>query len=173
MKVGNSSATPKKTFLYNQSDPANFVKAATPTRIDDILPLKSSLWRSSTSDSTNMEKVEGGSRPKTSRGTSHPSPDAFFDYVIPSPVSKLNGDSDVNGFASVMNFERELDTGLEEGISTMKIKKTKKIKKIKKSKKSMLQVDIEIENLEQRQLKQQQEDIIYIGCWLFGAMIRV
>lgn len=46
------------------------------------------------------------SRPKTSRGTSHPSPDAFFDYVIPSPVSKLSSGSESITSSSVMNLEK-------------------------------------------------------------------
>lgn len=31
---------------------------------------------------------DSNSRPKTSRGKPHPSPDEFFDYVVPSPDSK-------------------------------------------------------------------------------------
>ncbi len=27
-------------------------------------------------------------RPKTSRGKAHPSPDEFFDYVVPSPIKR-------------------------------------------------------------------------------------
>lgn len=34
----------------------------------------------------------GSSRPKTSRGKSHPSPDEFFDYVVPSPPATKYAD---------------------------------------------------------------------------------
>lgn len=176
VSIGDSSETPRKIFLYNDSDPSNCVLAATPTRKNYEHPLKSSLQRRGSSDaayeSENSEYEESGNpsnkfyRPKTSRGTSRPSLDAFFDYVIPSPVSRggrnrpfershsafVNTKSDIRiqnsvpprtGFSGAL-LETE-STTLSEG-----------------------------EYLDEREITNTTQcSAIIVGCWLFGSLLRV
>ena len=40
-------------------------------------------------DNSRFSPTRGDHRPKTSRGKPHPSPDDFFNYVVPSPASML------------------------------------------------------------------------------------
>lgn len=176
VSIGDSSETPRKIFLYNDSDPSNCVLAATPTRKNYEHPLKSSLQRRGSSDaayeSENSEYEESGNpsnkfyRPKTSRGTSRPSLDAFFDYVIPSPVNRggrnrpfershsafVNTKSDIRiqnsvpprtGFSGAL-LETE-STTLSEG-----------------------------EYLDEREITNTTQcSAIIVGCWLFGSLLRV
>jgi len=46
-------------------------------------------------------------RPKTSRGKAHPSPDEFFDYVIPSPVKVKSGAINVNSVTHLSDVQRD------------------------------------------------------------------
>ena len=191
VKVGNFSETPRKVFTYNESDPSNYVKAATPTRRDSAQPLKSNLlWKSSSSaidDDVDVDyEVEGlssanYSRPKTSRGTSHPSPDDFFDYVIPSPLSKHSNDFDLQP-SSFMSLEtgnttkgtknKDKDKTSKAGKSSITTKKSKKIKKPRP-----VPVEEEEDQYEAggraSEAVQRQDETIFIGCWLFGSLLRV
>jgi hypothetical protein len=67
-------------------------------------------------------------RPKTSRGTSRPSPDAFADYVVPSPLRD----------AMMENMQNHVD----------------------------------VHNTDESTHALSEKDV-YIGCWLFGALLRV
>jgi hypothetical protein len=76
--VGTDGQTPKKYFHYDRfaapkSSPVN--KSNANVDDDDIQRFSPRGPMESPSD-----------RPKTSRGKAHPSPDEFFDYVVPSPV---------------------------------------------------------------------------------------
>lgn len=74
--MGIAGQTPKKLIApqqtYTEPEPSSS-SAQTP-----LSPERDSL---------------GFDRPKTSRGKSHPSPDEFFNYVIPSPVHSSAGPS--------------------------------------------------------------------------------
>lgn len=178
--IGNISETPTKIFTYCNTDPTNCIVAATPTRKDEKHPLKSSLqWKSSSSaldDDTDCEYEDDGtlsSRPKTSRGTSHPSPDAFYDYVIPSPLFRKGAGAD-KSMSSFLNLEKEKNEIPAETMTSMSRKSAdkKSLKtKDRSASKRIQSHDDRTENLE-RTLRRQDE-AIFIGCWLFGSLLRV
>lgn len=179
VQIGSLSETPRKIFTYNETDPSNCVEAATPSRKDHSQPLKSNMnWRSSSStidddveDDIEMEGPSSTSysRPKTSRGTSHPSPDDFFDYVIPSPLSKHGKlDFAASSFLS-LGKEKNDNKNLKSRTSVEKPHKTTKISKKLKSARKMK--SSELEQIEKPSLRP--DEIIFIGCWLFGSLLRV
>lgn len=85
--LGNPGETPKKFLAFNQKAP--------PSDIQSILSQSSREKESSTtlptideiypSTATGSPEKNDFGRPKTGRGKAHPSPDEFFDYVVPSP----------------------------------------------------------------------------------------
>lgn len=87
VNVGQEGSTPKKFFHFDKSFP--------PSR--SILPDKISTTNSTTAklkkplQSPAAPQKFSPSRPTTSRGKSHPSPDEFYDYVIPSPEPSCRG----------------------------------------------------------------------------------
>lgn len=87
--VGVEGQTPKKFFHYNLGEaPSQTFPASLPSptssneNVDDINVPKFSPVRNAS---------EVPDRPKTSRGKAHPSPDEFFDYVVPSPQQEKQG----------------------------------------------------------------------------------
>jgi hypothetical protein len=176
--MGNFSETPRKVFTYNNNDPSNCVIAATPTRKDEKQPLKSSMqWKSSSSsidddaDSDHdgdVTSANTSSRPKTSRGTSHPSPDAFFDYVIPSPLYKKGNEPDnsASGFLNLVKSKSsERNSATKSGSSTALLK-------TKGNLRTRLSKNTEHRERSDKALKRQDE-AIFTGCWLFGSLLRV
>jgi len=119
VNVGDEGHTPIKTFQYFSNIPiaaapnkAQFTQSASAiskhsklSTIHEFLPPpppeNHSRERSSSAESsvkiypeeksTDLPSPSG--RPKTSRGKSHPSPDEFFDYVVPSPPPGKNKSS--------------------------------------------------------------------------------
>ena len=178
--IGNISETPRKVFTYRDTDPTNCVIAATPTRKNEKYPLKSSLHGKSSSsaidDDMDCEHEDDGtssSRPKTSRGTSHPSPDAFYDYVTPSPPRRGGG---TNKFMiSFPHLEKEKNVPLAQRTTSATKKSRGKVSLKTKDRsapeKSQLHDCNMASNLESA-LKRQDE-AIFIGCWLFGSLLRV
>ena len=174
--MGDSSATPRKIFLYNDSEPSNCVLAATPTRKYYEQPLKSSLHHGGSMDaayeSENSEYEEGESpsgtfyRPKTSRGTSRPSPDAFFDYVIPSPVNQNRRDRLIEKSFSA-SMKKKSSTHGEELMLT-KESYSRALSKTESSDK------MDGESADAREMTgTTQYSAISTGCWLFGSLLRV
>jgi len=86
--------TPRKMTYFSKLDAPNAVESATPER-QDQLPLKGALKFSAfDEDEDDSEPDPYGSpevtsRPTTSRGKARPSPDDFFDYVVPSPEKQV------------------------------------------------------------------------------------
>lgn len=180
--IGNISETPRKIFTYNNNDPSNCVIAATPTRKDDKQPLKSSMqWKSSSSSidddadsdyegdttSTNMS-----SRPKTSRGTSHPSPDAFFDYVIPSPLYKKENTSD-NPASSFLNLVNRKNNEQKCPVDSTTKSGTGKVSSKMQNKTRSKQSRNAVRREGPDRALQRQDEAIFTGCWLFGSLLRV
>lgn len=173
--MGDSSATPRKIFLYNDSEPSNCVLAATPTRKYYEQPLKSSLHHGGLMDaayeSENSEYEEGESpsntfyRPKTSRGTSRPSPDAFFDYVIPSPVNQNGRD---RLFEKSRSASTKKKSSTHEGLILTKESYSRALSKTESSDK------MDGESADAREMTgTTQYSAIFTGCWLFGSLLRV
>lgn len=101
INLGKSGETPKKQLIYSIHEAPNTVQQATPLRGSNnngaiprgVLAATSKIpptvetnpdpYSSPTGTSKDIGRVY--ERPKTSRGKSCPSPDEFYDYVIPSP----------------------------------------------------------------------------------------
>ena len=119
--------TPKKVFSYNKDDPSSYVPLATTTRMENT-ELKSSL-------SFRGNNITDDLRPKTSRAVSRPSPDAFTDYVVPSPLR----DAMMENMHRIAIHEGDERNANEPVVFTHALT----------------------------------EKDVYIGCWLFGALLRV
>lgn len=102
VNVGHEGSTPIKTFEFYSNIPvaaapnqASFAATAPAISSSTIRQTISSAGASrnnpfsngkfATNPEIETEIISPGGRPKTSRGKSHPSPDEFFDYVVPSP----------------------------------------------------------------------------------------
>ena len=147
-----SGLTPKKVQSYNKEDPSSYVPLATPDRsINFTNNNNGNSLKSSLRSSFEMKQAfshaapvsEDNSRPKTSRGTSRPSPDEFASYVVPSP----NRD---DPYAVTTSEEDHPQS-------------------------SRLQVHGNNIDSERRALftHMLSEKDVYIGCWLFGSLLRV
>lgn len=107
VNVGEEGHTPIKTFEYYSNIPVaaapnhtNFAKTVpsisrslhlSPPKIPVVLKTSPKFVR--VHPEVEADFSPGGtSRPKTSRGKSHPSPDEFFDYVVPSPPATKYAD---------------------------------------------------------------------------------
>lgn len=108
VNIGSQAGeTPKKVQTFTFDSAPSSIPAATPQTGRDVggSPLKGVLAASKYGDTSNITTSLYGSplqtmstvppaRPKTSRGSSNPSPDEFFDYVVPSsPENKRAVDS--------------------------------------------------------------------------------
>lgn len=150
VNVGNPGETPKK--VMNENSPGLYQEspdAPQPTATSNFLPAES---RRSTDSSSS-------SRPKTSRGRSHPSPDEFYNYVVPSPDTGR-----VKGSRLVINHEEErenenneADTNSNNGLQMSHLHK------------------LSSSNLLGMQLEGVPRDrqIALLGCWLFGSALRI
>jgi len=96
VNIGSQSGeTPKKVQTFTFDSVPSSIPAATPQRDANGSTLKGVLVASKYGDANSAIMSSYGSpmetkssvppaRPKTSRGSSNPSPDQFFDYVVPS-----------------------------------------------------------------------------------------
>ena len=142
--------TPKKVQTYNKEEPSSYVPLATPERTSSFLSdnsLKSSLRSSfeakqTLSPASSVPVPAADSRPKTSRGTSRPSPDEFASYVVPSP----NRDEPY-----VVTTSEDYHQS-----SRMKVHGNS--------------IETDRHTLFTHVLS---EKDVYIGCWLFGSLLRV
>ena len=123
-------------------------------------------------ESENSEHEEGESpsntfyRPKTSRGTSRPSPDAFFNYVIPSPVNQNGRDRLLEKGCSA-SMKKKSDNDDRKLIIT-KESYSRALSKTESSDK------VEGESVDEREMTgTTQYSAIFTGCWLFGSLLRV
>lgn len=156
VQLAKPGLTPKKVQMYNKEEPSSYVPLATPTRSLDFTnnnnngnSLKSSLRSNLEVKQTIPAPAPVSadihitySRPKTSRGTSRPSPDEFTSYVVPSP----NRD---DPYAVTTSEDHHQS--------------------------SRMQVHGNSVGTERRALFTHvlSEKDVYIGCWLFGSLLRV
>ncbi len=96
-------------------------------------------------------------RPKTSRGKAHPSPEEFFDYVIPSPERKL----------SITNNQRDLD-------NSQKYNARQNVRSAGRTPFRPESVSAEFQ-LRLNSVPTQNTDkrTRVLGCWLFGSVLRL
>jgi hypothetical protein len=118
VNLGTQGQTPKKIFSipvynhsYTHSNPVHI--PAHPT----VLPSESL---------SSPDKASLAERPKTSRGKSHPSPDEFYNYVVPSPQSSSEAQTMIVQFTndtknSKNNNIPHLNTDTDEDISTLSL----------------------------------------------------
>lgn len=86
-------------------------------------------------------------RPKTSRGKAYPTPDEFTDYVVPSPTLERKG--------GPIGFTHDDGIYLVESLETASEASTGAIE------------------IEEPREPYSYDDIIQLGCWLFGSGIKV
>ena len=98
VQIGSAKGeTPRKLTFFNRLDEPSKIEMATPER-DGVMPVKGALKLTSKFVETVSQEavfsspnkspvVRAGApnRPTTSRGKARPSPEEFFDYVVPSP----------------------------------------------------------------------------------------
>jgi hypothetical protein len=94
-------------------------------------------------------------RPKTSRGKARPSPDEFFDYVVPSPSQPERSNFN-NPSLMVFSDGKNQNLSQSRGVSHREKEKSRK------------------EQEEQAGMERERRDQIrMLGCWLFGTALRV
>lgn len=145
--------TPRKIFYFRKEEAPNEVESATPERAFFAEePLKGVLKTSIVPSASPSKEVDSYSspqssseRPSTSRGKQKPTPDEFADYVVPSPERVKPNESPVLQ-GKILVFEEK---GSEEakGSNTAEGGREEGFNK--------------------------KEEIVAIGCWLFGSALAV
>lgn len=97
-------------------------------------------------------------RPKTSRGKAHPSPEEFFDYVIPSPDRKL----------SITNDHYEATDKTESYDGQQNIRSAGRTPHRPES----IVAEFKL-RLDSNQTQNNEKRIRVLGCWLFGSALRL
>eukprot|EP01038_Epipyxis_sp_PR26KG_P005112 gene5112-7123_t len=147
VNVGTDGETPTKQYEYNVNDPS--INVSLKTFSSD------SNSNENTNDNQNNKSIEidaivDKNRPKTSRGKAHPSPDEFFDYIIPSPDVKKkqpkviifpNKSQKKNNNANILANKNKVDN----------------------------QFSLHSDEDDSTPL----DDVRLLGCWLFGSALRV
>ena len=146
--------TPRKIFYFNKLDAPDQVESATPERafFGDDGPLKSLLKKASpVAEEAPVDPYtspEASTRPTTSRGKSRPSPEEFASYVVPSP--ERGSSSPVEG--KVLVFDDDDD----KAINFMESAESG-----------------EDESKGEDSWNTNEEEVVAIGCWLFGSALSV
>jgi len=100
------------------------------------------------------------SRPKTSRGKAHPSPDEFFDYVVPSPEKGSRPSAKVNSL-KIETTKNELPTAFAGSTPYSRIIVP-----------GAENFDDETDDAED-ELNEKSKKVRLLGCWLFGSFLRI
>jgi len=150
VNLGNPGETPKK--ILNENSPGFSQESP------DVLQSTASINLVDSAVNHSLES-SSSSRPKTSRGKSHPSPDEFYNYVVPSPDTGR-----VKGSRLVINHEEsennEADTNSNERDNGLQMPHLH---------------NLSSNNLLGMQLEGVPRDrqIALLGCWLFGSALRI
>lgn len=153
VNVGNPGETPKKVMnensprLFHQESPGMPQSTATSN-------LNSAVYRSTDSSSSS-------SRPKTSRGKSHPSPDEFYNYVVPSPDTGR-----VKSSRLVINHKEERETENEAETSSDERNNGFRMPHLHNLSGGNL-LGIQLDGVPR------DRQIALLGCWLFGSALRI
>ena len=145
--------TPRKIFYFNKLDAPDQVESATPERafFGEDVPLKSMLKKVSAVVEEAPEdpytSPETSTRPTTSRGKSRPSPEEFASYVVPSP--KGNSSPSVEG--KVLVFDDDEDNEAVDVTDTANGGEVRRT--------ATVGANIN------------EEELVAIGCWLFGSAL--
>lgn len=136
--LGMPGETPKKFHSFNQSAPVETLRN---TLSDDETPAPPS----SSSD-----------RPKTSRGKSHPTPDDFYNYVVPSPDT-----GKIKSKRILIHGSESEKSDVESEVGSKKASKNK----TKLSENYLLGLNLDGVSRDKQ--------IALLGCWLFGSAMRI
>lgn len=79
VNVGKEGETPKKIIDISANNGNLTLNVKESNKINE------SVGSAMQQNKMFVTKIDSSSRPKTSRGISHPSPDDFYNYVVPSP----------------------------------------------------------------------------------------
>jgi len=116
-------------------------------------------------DSRDSYDLSPNSRPKTSRGKSHPSPDEFFDYIIPSPGT-VRGKKEIEIISDAQSGSKIAPEALYISVDKKKLDSNVSIK-----------TDITEDYLLSLHGEDNEQDrkkrITLVACWLFGSALRV
>ena len=143
--------TPRKVFYFNKGEAPNEIESATPERafFADDMPLQGVLKKytipiAEEPAADSFSSPQADGRPSTSRGKQRPTPEEFADYVVPSPERTKQGGSPLQG--KVLVFDGD---GAQQGNNN----RNNDVKKQQ-----------QIEN---------DEELVAVGCWLFGSALSV
>ena len=187
VQIGNTKGeTPRKEQFFNQEDAPDSIESATPERATEGIPMKGVLKFSALPEEQEVDMYASpqasSTRPTTSRGKSRPSPDEFFDYVVPSPQKSEGGAVVTLVFDSPEQQQQHEEEKEEED-------KNKNIQKQNmqntgvpmepyndSSSESVMSSDSSSMEFDQDSASMatlQREELVAIGCWLFGSMLAV
>jgi hypothetical protein len=150
--------TPRKVFYFNKGEAPNEIESATPERafFADDMPLQGVLKKITipiaeepAADSYASPQADG--RPSTSRGKQRPTPEEFADYVVPSPDRTTQGGSPLQG--KVLVFDGD---GAQQGVNNSNNRNN----------------DVKQQQQQQQQIEND-EELVAVGCWLFGSALSV
>ncbi len=170
MQIGTMKGeTPRKETYFYKEDAPDSMESATPERADGPVPKGALKYFNSLSEADEEEEVDPYSsppqdlRPTTSRGKSHPSPDEFFDYVVPSPekdrglpATTLVFDSPGKEMELARKTEPYNDSSSESVMST------------ESESSSGTDDDMDMDSVSVKG-----KELAAIGCWIFGSMLAV
>lgn len=141
--MGKPGETPKTEFIYKETDPSTITRETKTIKSNFSPPPKP------TKDQALSIEGQNG-RPKTSRGKAHPSPDEYFDYVVPSPYK--------NHQSGVMTLDKG-HVKVNESVDSTSSQHELSTKE--------LNHQMHVSN------DHRKERIRVLGCWLFGSALRI
>ena len=178
--------TPRKqTFFYRQDAP-DTIESATPERTDGVYPLKGALKATvplfaleAFPTDPYASPLADASRPTTSRGKSHPSPDEMFDYVVKSPEK----DQHLRSAATTLVFSPDEADDDEEEASEPETEEEAPISfnmadalepyNDSSSESAVSSGSSGVDDDTESITSAQRDELVAIGCWLFGSVLAV
>lgn len=170
VNVGDQGLTPKK-YIHSSYIAQDKKNRKVNTGIEGETPIKVFEFDKNQSIS-NGEKLFDKSRPKTGRGKSHPSPDEFFDYVVPSPEQKAMKPKKSLIYSLESSLDENADNDIEQGeglrLSFANESENSVTDNLNSSWRS-ISLDMTCNDNDEEKIKQ----IRLLGCWLFGSGLRI
>lgn len=211
VNVGIEGETPKKVFSIDRNYPskafdamAHIMESSVDDESDEVTD-QSSQPDSEAQDAEDDDNEENNEqsaaeflrqlatennsfeRPKTSRGKSHPSPDEFFNYVVPSPEANRRGGRS----RLVLEKDDASQSQVDDAVSTTSSKRhikwndsTPTTEPLESDTNDMSNIDDNEED-ERHELSDnyllginldgvsRDKQIALLGCWLFGSALRI
>jgi hypothetical protein len=172
VNLGLPGETPKKYIPYEKADYSSTLdNLAESTEEDQEESEDAPAHHNILSAQEFLKRQAAASRPKTSRGKHNPSPDEFFDYVIPSPdtkkltanrliISKEDKERGKSGKLTLFADEEELTS-----IHSQQSQATSNSDRHDISDNYLLGLNLDGISRDKQ--------LALLGCWLFGSVLRV